>query len=386
MHVMLVGEHPEPGQPPRGGVQRVISSLRRALSSQVRVTLVAPFASQDATYTDDAGDMVFLSKPRWPGSISYWNVTARRIGQHGQRLKPDVVHVQDAAGLALGWPRTVRHVPVVFTDHGVLDKEIRNCSNDFVRRMTAIGRARLVQEVEQAGRRRSSEIIVINDYVTEEMSDIASRSHHKIPNPVERAFLTGEPSPKTDNHEFRILQIGVIRPLKNTLAAIDLIAALNTLGHPARLILIGPASDENYLAQCRKRTSQLGLNDKIDFLGEMQPPNLVQQLSRADLLLLTSLQETAPMVAAEALCRGVPVAAPRAFGLKYMVDDLRNGVLCDGADAQENARKIADFFSYAIDHAAIYKTARALYDFTEIAAKTIEVYRRAMTGRVQATI
>jgi glycosyltransferase involved in cell wall biosynthesis len=85
------------------------------------------------------------------------------------------------------------------------------------------------------------------------------------------------------------------------------------------------------------------------------------------------------MVVAEAFCRGVPVAARRAFGLRYMIKEGVDGVFLDSANDVENACKLAAFLDKCPNRARIAQDARQNYAVDAIVRRTIDVYHRALT-------
>jgi glycosyltransferase involved in cell wall biosynthesis len=317
-----------------------------------------------------------VGRPRLPATLVYWNLLSRRIGREVAQLEPDIVHVHGAAGLAFAWPELAS--PLVMTPHGMAHRDIMMGRPGWLRNLTAPARAMIVKRVERKARKRASEVILVNDYVLEELPDLCEHSSHNIPNPVSDIYLRGNPVQRSVDCKPELLQIGGVWPRKNTLKAIELVGALTTIGRPASLHIIGPIVDRAYLEACRGAVMQLGLAGNVHFHGEQTPSEIVEQLDRADLLVVTSRAEVAPMVVAEAFCRGVPVAAPRAFGLRYMIKEGVDGVFLDSANDVENACNMAAFLDKCPDRARIAQEARQNYAVDAIVQRTIDVYHRAL--------
>jgi glycosyltransferase involved in cell wall biosynthesis len=381
MHVLIVGDHPMPGEVPHGGVQRVVQSLRLALARKIRVTLLVPQEKENVRYSDAAGDIICFARSRIPSFLSYWNLLSRRIGCEIAYLSPDVVHVHGAAGYTLAWPKDDWAWPLVLTPHGMHHKDALLTRQGWLQDHTAAARGWIIKWVERYGRSRVDDLIVINDYVIEELPDVSKHLVHKIPNPVEDIFLRGEPGPRRLGAKLKIAQIGVVNQRKNAIDAIALAAALISSGRPVSLEFIGPIDDVGYFEICKAEIERLGLTDSVRFIGELSPSEIVRKLDLADVLLVTSLQETAPVVVAEAQCRGLPVAVPRAFGLRYMVEEGVNGLFLDGQSATENADKLVKGIDGHFDHDCIAREARKQYDIHPIADRTIEVYQQAILRR-----
>ena len=101
---------------------------------------------------------------------------------------------------------------------------------------------------------------------------------------------------------------------------------------PSRLVLVGDGPDRP-LAQ--ETASALGVADDILFLGKLE--SVAELLSRADLLLLPSEQESFGLVALEAMSCGTPVIGTTGSGLGEVVADGETGFLLDVGDTDAMA-------------------------------------------------
>lgn len=376
MHVLLIGPHPFPGELGRGGVERVVQVLRRKLATRHRISLLVPNTRKSLRHTDEFGEIAYLQRPPLPGILSYWSWASYAVQRYVRHLSPDLVHVHDVAGFAWLWSSAQRRRRrLLFTAHGVLEKDLaQTAPGDWLRRCTVPVRAAAIGAIERASRRRFDEFIVINDYLTEAMPDLACNRLHSIPNPVDDVFLHTPDGEQPAEGELRLLQVGLINARKNLLGAIGLVDALIRAGKPARLHVVGPVAEPVYYDKCVRQVGRLGLERAVTFHGEATPAAVAGWMDRAHMLLLLSAQETAPMVVAEAHCRGLPVAARRAFGLPFMVADGINGALLDGRTVEDDARRLRDALLANWDRASIRREARAIYDPDRVADRTEAVY------------
>ncbi len=103
-------------------------------------------------------------------------------------------------------------------------------------------------------------------------------------------------------------------------------------GYPIRYHIIGDGSEAGKLMQL---VQEQNLQDNVIFYGNQRNP--YQYMKNADLFLLTSYHEAAPMVFDEAMCLGVPVFATRTLSTDEMIICAGGGFVCDN-----NQRAIAD--------------------------------------------
>lgn len=90
------------------------------------------------------------------------------------------------------------------------------------------------------------------------------------------------------------------------------------------LHLVGGGPEE---AALRTQAEALGIRDRVRFYGQQSNP--YRFLKNADLFLLTSYHEAAPMVIEEARCLGIPVLTTRTTSSEEMVTRENCGWVCE---------------------------------------------------------
>ncbi len=204
---------------------------------------------------------------------------------------------------------------------------------------------------------------------------------HDIDNPIEDCFFSvdsvaGDPV---------VLVVGILHEGKNTLGAIRVAEAVRNRVPNVRFRLAGPWSgrtSETYRQQVLSCHKQHGLESTVDFLGFLDRNRLLEELSRASCLFLPSFQENAPMVIAEAMAAGVPVAASRICGIPYMVEEGKTGFLFDPNDEDEMADRLCDLFASPDLRKQMGQAAKQVaenrFRADRVAKRTIEVYKKAI--------
>jgi glycosyltransferase involved in cell wall biosynthesis len=99
----------------------------------------------------------------------------------------------------------------------------------------------------------------------------------------------------------------------------------------AYLSIVGDGPDRAHLEQLR---DQLGLRDRVRFLGPLPRSEALGLMSAADVVILSSAWENFPHGVVEALAVGTPVVATRVGGVPEIVTDGENGLLVEPGDAQ----------------------------------------------------
>jgi glycosyltransferase involved in cell wall biosynthesis len=373
MKVVMIGPYPEPGARIKGGVERVIDTLLPELAKAVDLTLVVPSSDYDGYQPSHGVPTLYVRRAPCPGALRYWNVDAQRVSRVVGFMNPDIVHVQGAAAIG-----SFLTMPRLLTVHGIVEADVIASKGDRVwSSLLRQSASKLVSTVERRARRSYDGIIVINPYVREAYPDIAGNKQFDIPNPLNPSFLE-IPAGTRSSGERRLISVGQIGARKNTFACLQAVLELLKDGLQVSLTLCGAPIDGHYHRDCRELIENTSLKNKVAILGNVSARELIEQLDRADCMILASKQETAPVSIAEANSRGVPVVAPRAFGIRHMIEHRRNGLFLNPENPASWPGIIRTALEIDWDRAAIAEHARQIYDVKRIAELTIAAYHQVI--------
>jgi D-inositol-3-phosphate glycosyltransferase len=146
-----------------------------------------------------------------------------------------------------------------------------------------------------------------------------------------------------------LLFVGRIEPLKAVDSIIEALHVINTdtpdmLDNTYFAVIGGDPTDkaDADMVALQQLTHDLGLSDKVRFLGAKDQDSLVKWYSTATMVLLPSEYESFGMVALEAMATGTPVIASNVGGLPFLVNDSQTGFLVPVRNPHKLANRIVD--------------------------------------------
>ena len=221
----------------------------------------------------------------------------------------------------------------VFTLHGMVWREV-----DFTNHLHSYIQ-NSIQEKKIPTILRNSSNVSISPYVEEEIKQHfgISPSFTNIENPISLDFFNTQIKVDSGN----IFCPATIRPLKNQLALLKAAKEMMSLGHQFQIRLAGSISDEDYYQELLRYIKSNDLNRMVNFLGELEREEMINEYEKASIVCLPSIQETAPMVISEAMSMGVPVVASKVGGIPHMVSSGKDGFLVAPNDNNELANKLS---------------------------------------------
>lgn len=101
--------------------------------------------------------------------------------------------------------------------------------------------------------------------------------------------------------------------------------------------LVGDGSERVPLEEY---ATELGIRDKVDFLGPVSDADLLAALGRASVFVMPSIAELQSIATMEAMASGRPVIAANAMALPHLVHDGDNGYLFTADDSKDLAKQL----------------------------------------------
>ena len=175
-----------------------------------------------------------------------------------------------------------------------------------------------------------------------------------------------------------LIHLSNFRPVKRVGDAVKVFAKV-VEQLPARLILVGDGPDRSaaeWLAH------DLGINDKIHFLGKQERVN--ELLPLADLMLMPSQLESFGLAALEAMACRVPTIATQVGGVPELIDDGVSGMLYPVGDVEAMAEGaiglLKDRNRLEVMRDEARKTARSRFCATLVLPLYVKYYEQVLNS------
>lgn len=391
LRVALVGEYPISEEAIlEGGVQSVTHALAHALARRhdIECHVVSAMLGVTTDYRRVGHLHVhYVRRPPVPRLVSGKYFDAPALAKVVRSIKPDVVHGQGQDRHALGALRA--GYPTVITPHGVLFIESRLLQRhryDFVGAM----KGGIINGWEREVFRRANHMILISRYLPQIYGAMVMTETTFIDNPINPAYFSLPRAPDPG----RLMFVGTIVPRKCVhdlvLAFSHLRQMVNRDGGPdapwkqgLQLRIAGPLLHPPTEQQLRKSIVELGLEQYVKLLGPVSEVDLRNEYSKAQLLLLSSREETAPQVIAQAMACGLPTVAAASGGVPAMIRDGETGTLFPFGNpvkcGEQILRLLQDGSLLNAISQRIIVEGRQRFHPDSVAQQTADVYRRVLS-------
>ena len=152
-----------------------------------------------------------------------------------------------------------------------------------------------------------------------------------VPNFLEDVSINVE----LEQKEKTVVTVGRLHPVKGFERLIELWQMVAKNHEDWKLKIIGGGSIEKKL---RKKVNALGLSKQIEIVGAMEHDDVIEEMKKASLYVMTSYSEAFPFVLIEAMSSGLPVVAfDVRVGPRAIIDNNLNGLLITDNELEEFA-------------------------------------------------
>ncbi|GGQ03091.1 glycosyl transferase family 1 [Streptomyces roseolilacinus] len=284
----------------------------------------------------------------------------------------DVVHVhlaRDLVTLPVALAALRARVPLVLQTHGMVDLSGRLLAK--VLDALAVRRAL----------RGAAAVLYLTGHERRDLDAVAG-----APLPHAVRLVNGvprqEPRPAPEGPP-RILYAARLQARKRPR---DFVAAVPEVlrHHPdARFVVAGP--DEGELPAVRALVDGLGLRERVTFVGALAPDQVLDELRRAHVYVLPSVDEPFPMSVLESLSVGTPAVVTVSNGLASAVREAGAGrVVADASGLAGAVLELLEPTAAGESSAAAHALAGSAFSLDAVVDELLAVYGRAAGGQARS--
>lgn len=355
----------------RAGVEHVVSCSEQAVAQSRSQQLIGRLQQEGI-------DVVPFPALDWPAELAKrWSISPAQVPWiWRQAAHFDLVHVHGVWNIGalagLGACRG-RSVPIVVTPHESLTATDIDSSRSRARRGQKLALKSLYL--------RWADLFIITSELETKQSIPADAPHETIPYPLyDSRHETPLPGPRGTTQELAVGYLGRIAPKKNIPVLIE---ALGRLPDHIRLLIAGDGPDEIVVA-ARARAKELGLGDRVEWLGFVPPDARGDFLDRIDLLAMPSSFESFGMAAAEAMLAGVPLVVSERTGISEVLAHRGGGVVIKPEpdslaaavlELDRNRTRLTELGAEA------QRAIQHELDYDRVGARLLEAYLRVLGAR-----
>lgn len=161
---------------------------------------------------------------------------------------------------------------------------------------------------------RADAVTAVSASLAADLEAVAGVSAHVIPNVVDIGRF--HPGTSADVVAGAILFAGRLVPVKQVDVLLDAVAILRRQDPVWHLQVVG---DGPLRSQLEQRADALGIDEAVEFTGQLEPQKLATRLRQTAVVVVPSRWETNSVVALEALCSATPVVSSDVGGLRELV-------------------------------------------------------------------
>jgi glycosyltransferase involved in cell wall biosynthesis len=143
--------------------------------------------------------------------------------------------------------------------------------------------------------------------------------------------------------------------------------------------------DRAYAEELRAGVHQAGLQERVQFVGEVPQTELSALMRQAKVFVLPSYTEGLPRVIFEAMAVGVPVLASAVGGILELVQDGKTGMLASPGDEAALEERLRWLLQHPYEAQALGQRARAFAERQFSTEGYVDGYRQ-MFARAQSLL
>ena len=309
-------------------------------------------------------DVKVIFSQSWPDTWRQWK-TLQREG-----WMPDVVqlNVIQKQGLLALWLKRKYDIPYVIIEHwtGYLPENMSVKPDGWHTWLMK----RICREAEV--------VMPVSEHLGRAMRALGfeAKRWEKINNVVDDFFFEKPKTVSRISARKKLLNITCFdEPHKNVKGLLRAAKRLSAKRQDWKLMLVGSGVD---YADVRAYADSLDLPEGlVDWTGELTPRQVADEFDTADMFVLTSRFENAPVVISESIVKGVPVISTNVGGISEMVD-AQSGILIPSENEEQLIKALETMLDHYQDYDREYiREQGKQYSFAAVGKKLKDIYEQS---------
>ena len=155
----------------------------------------------------------------------------------------------------------------------------------------------------------------------------------------------------------RLLWVRSFDKTYNCEMAVDVLHLLLQKYPDAELCMVGPDKDGSQQS-VKALAEQYGISDHLKMMGKLSKPEWHKLSEDYDIFISTTNFDNTPVSVIEAMALGLPVVSTNVGGVPFLIDDGKDGLLCEKGNAEDMVRRIVHLISMPNNSVDICSNAR----------------------------
>ena len=325
--------------PPREGIGTYVYNLSLKLiekGHKVTVITRGPWNRIQRKTIDNINVIGAPFIPIYPIYLSFHGVFVNKIIKK-QESTIDIVHIHTPLP-----PRIKTKRPIITTIHTpmITDTYLSKVSSIYSF-FSKISARYISYPLELKNIRNTDIVTTLTDSISKELIKEYGLNPDEITiigNGVDEKFFYPKQKLEDKNNDRYILFVGRLDRDKGLFDIIESGKHLNDKKSNVYFKIVGEGRDLNIL---KKKTKILGLQDKIEFLGQIKKDRLLTLYQNATAFILPSYHEGLPTVLLEAMSCGIPIIATNVRGIRDVINPEKNGIIIPPKKPEKIAEAIS---------------------------------------------
>jgi glycosyltransferase involved in cell wall biosynthesis len=316
------------------------------------------------------------------------HLSAPRILKAIEQIDPDIVHANYVHMLALISNTIRRRYPLIVTAHATPYRELQQLTQHPTFGWELIAGFCLFPYwhlVDRDVLHDSDFVLAVSPLVKRDLIQIYNLNPENVevvPNAVDTDRFAPRRNYAEKSHPRRILSVGRLVHSKGLAQLIQSMRIICSEEEDVQLRIVGTGPEMNRL---KRLAADLGLSDKIVFLGSVSRDILAAEYLDCDLVAIPSFYEPFSMVALEAMSSGKPVAMSPGVGIARLLPNDECYVTIQPSEIKPTARSILTALRDVDRLAELGRKGRLLaerrFSLKATATQMIEVYKSVLQKR-----